>query len=75
MGLVGEWNHPKIWQAIERVAKAARESRIHWAILPPNRDYARRCLDLGCRMLSLGLDTWTVQRGLRAFRQEFADVI
>lgn len=74
MGLVGEWNHPKIWQAIERVAKAAQDHRIHWAILPPNREYAVRCLELGCRMLSLGIDTWTVQRGLRAFGKEFEDL-
>lgn len=71
MGLVGEWNHPKIWQAIERVAKAARENGIHWAILPPNREYAQRCLDLGCRMLSLNIDTWAVQWGLRAFWKGF----
>jgi 4-hydroxy-2-oxoheptanedioate aldolase len=74
MGLVGDWNHPRIWQAIERVARAARDNKIHWAILPPNRDYAQRCLDLGCRMLSIGIDTWTVQRGLRAFAQEFGEL-
>ena len=56
------------------MACAAREHKIRWAILPPNREYAQRCLDLGCRMLSLGLDTWAVQRGLRAFAQEFAEL-
>lgn len=73
MGLPGEWDHPDMWQALERVARAARAAGIHWAILPPNAAYARRCVDLGCRMLSLGLDTWAVQRGLHAFRQEYAD--
>jgi 4-hydroxy-2-oxoheptanedioate aldolase len=71
MGILGEWTNPIIWQAIERVAKAAREHGIHWAILPPDADFARRCVDLGCRMLSLGLDTWVVQRGIRAFKKEF----
>lgn len=71
MGLSGDWNHPKLWQAFERVARAARDHRIHWAILPPNLDYARRCVELGCRMLSLGLDVWAVQRGLKAFLTEF----
>src|SRR5437588_239503 len=50
MGLVGQWDHPDIWQAIERVAKAARERKVAWAILPRNPEYARRCVDLGCRM-------------------------
>lgn len=72
MGLVASWNHPEIWSAIERVAKAARDHGIHWAILPPNLAYAQRCVDLGCRMLSLGIDTWTVQRGLKAFADEYA---
>lgn len=71
MGLVGDWDNPKIWQSIERVAKAAKANGIHWAILPRNVHYAKRCVDLGCRMLSVGLDTWTIQRGLKSFLAEF----
>jgi len=74
MNLVASWDHPEIWKAIERVAKAAKAHGIHWAILPRNAAYAQRCVDLGCRMLSLGIDTWTVQRGLKAFVDEFASV-
>ncbi len=72
MGLAGDWEHPRIWQAVERVARAARDHKIHWAILPPNLAYANRCVALGCRMLSLGLDVWTVQKGLKADRAEYA---
>jgi 4-hydroxy-2-oxoheptanedioate aldolase len=71
MGILGDWNHPQMWQAIERVAKAARAHKRHWAILPPDLEYARRCVDLGCRMLSLGIDTWALQRGVRAFKKEY----
>jgi 4-hydroxy-2-oxoheptanedioate aldolase len=74
MSLVASWDHPEIWRAIERVAKAAREHGIHWAILPRNLAYAQRCVDLGCRMLSLGIDVWTVQRGIKAFAEEFKDL-
>jgi 2-dehydro-3-deoxyglucarate aldolase/4-hydroxy-2-oxoheptanedioate aldolase len=74
MGLVGDWDHPKIWQAIERVAKAAKANGIHWAILPRTAAYAKRCVDLGCRMLSVGIDVWAVQRGLKAFLTEFESV-
>ena len=75
MGLSGDWNDPLLWKAFERVAKAAAASRIHWAILPRNLDYAKRCLDLGCKMLSLGLDVWSMQRGLKAFLTEFAPLL
>ena len=73
MGLPAEWDHPRHWQALERVAQAARNNGIHWAILPCNPVYARRCVDLGCRMLSLGIDVWAVQRGLQAFQTEYAE--
>jgi 4-hydroxy-2-oxoheptanedioate aldolase len=73
MGLPGEWEHPRHWQAIERVARAARQHGVHWAILPMNLAYARRCRELGCKMFSLGMDVWIVQRGLTAFQAEFAD--
>ena len=71
MGLVGDWDNPKIWQAIERVAKAAKANGIHWAILPRSLPYAKRCIDLGCRMISVGLDVWMAQRGLKSFLAEF----
>lgn len=74
MGLVGDWDHPKIWQSIERVAKAAKASGIHWAILPRTAPYAKRCVELGCKMLSVGLDVWAVQRGLKAFLAEFEEI-
>lgn len=73
MGIPGEWDHPRVWQAIERVARAARSHRIAWAILPRDPAYARRCVELGCRMLSLGIDTWTFRKGLQAVQNEFAE--
>jgi 4-hydroxy-2-oxoheptanedioate aldolase len=72
MGIVGQWDHAEVWQAIERVARAAREQHIAWAILPRNAEHARRCVELGCRMLSIGIDTWALQRGLAAFLTEFS---
>jgi 2-keto-3-deoxy-L-rhamnonate aldolase RhmA len=74
MGLVGEWDHPRLWQAFERVARAAKANGIHWAILPPTLAYARRCVDMGCAMLALGMDIGTVHRGLKSLQTEFADL-
>lgn len=71
MGVIGKPDDPQLWQAIERTAKAAHAAGIHWAILPPNPTYAKRCVDLGCKMLSLGLDTWTIQRGIRSFKADY----
>lgn len=72
MGLPGEWEHPRVWQAVERVAKASRASHVPWAILPRDAAHARRCVDLGCHMLSLGVDTWAFRKGLKAIQDDFA---
>lgn len=72
LGVPGEVEHPRVWQAIERVALAARKHETPWAILPRDLAYAQRCLDLGCRMLSLGIDVWAVQKGLKATQAEYA---
>src|SRR5208282_3246839 len=73
MGLPAQWDHPRHWQAIERVAQAARDNGIYWAVLPMNPGYAKRCSELGCNMLSLGIDVWFMQRGLKAFQAEYAE--
>jgi 2-dehydro-3-deoxyglucarate aldolase/4-hydroxy-2-oxoheptanedioate aldolase len=72
MGLPAQWDHPRLWEAIERVARAAHNAGIQWAILPLNPGHARRCVELGCKMLSLGIDVWIVQKGLKAFQAEYA---
>jgi 2-keto-3-deoxy-L-rhamnonate aldolase RhmA len=73
LGIPGQWDDPRLWQAFERVAQAARAHGLHWAILPPTPAIARRCVAMGCRMLSLGIDTWTFHQGLRGYRADFAE--
>lgn len=75
MGIPGEWNHPRMWQAIEKVAQAAKKNGIHWAVLPLDATYARRCVELGCRMLSLGIDVVAVQKGLKVIRAEYGEFL
>lgn len=73
LGLLGQWEHPRLWEAVERVAKAAKAHGIHWGILPWSRESARRCVALGCRMLSLDVDVWAFRRGLEAFRSDWEE--
>lgn len=71
MGLPGDWDQPQIWEALGKVSAAAKKHGVHWAILPPSPDYARRCIELGCRMLSIGHDIWVISKGLKAYRSEY----
>lgn len=73
MGLPGQWDHSRVWAAIEQVARAARANGIHWAILPGNPKIARRCVELGCRMLSIGIDVSAMLRGWRSYQDEYRE--
>lgn len=74
MGVPCQWDHPDLWKAIERTAKACAAARRPWAILPLGTEFARRCVDLGCRALSTGIDSWAVGRGIASFKDEYADL-
>jgi 2-dehydro-3-deoxyglucarate aldolase/4-hydroxy-2-oxoheptanedioate aldolase len=73
MGLPGQWEHPRMWDAVTKVARAAEANHVPWAILPRDAAHARRCVDLGCRMLSIGIDVWFFQKGVQAFVTDFAE--
>jgi 2-dehydro-3-deoxyglucarate aldolase/4-hydroxy-2-oxoheptanedioate aldolase len=73
MGLSGDWDHPDIWKCIEKVAAASKKHNVPWAILPIHPGYAKRSLEMGCKMLSIGIDTWAFYRGLGYFQQAFAE--
>ena len=73
MGIPGEWEHPRMWEAVERTARAAAANRLAWAILPRDAAHARRCVELGCRVLSIGMDAWAFGKGLKAVQEDFAE--
>jgi 4-hydroxy-2-oxoheptanedioate aldolase len=73
LGVPGEWLHPKLVAAVERVARAARDHRVPWGILPLSPEHARQSVALGCRILSLGLDSWAFARGVASFQAEYAE--
>lgn len=71
LGIPGEWEHPRLWEAIEKVARAAEKHHVHWGIFPSSPAFAKRCVTLGCRMLSVGIDVHTVQKGLQSFQDDY----
>jgi 2-dehydro-3-deoxyglucarate aldolase/4-hydroxy-2-oxoheptanedioate aldolase len=73
MGTPGEWDQPRIWAAIEKVAQAARKHRIHWAIVAITPAFAKRCVELGCRCLNIGFDCWTVHDGIKVVKERFSE--
>ena len=73
LGCVGQVNHAKVWEAIERVSAACHNHGKPWGTVPAGPEYARRCLENGCRMLTLANETLAVRRGVDVLKEWYAD--
>jgi 2-dehydro-3-deoxyglucarate aldolase/4-hydroxy-2-oxoheptanedioate aldolase len=72
LGVLGELNHERVWQGITQVAAACRRHHKPWGIVPFSPDCAARCVELGCRMLTIGNDVLALRLGIAALRSTYA---
>lgn len=71
-GFPGQWDHPQLLQATQRIAQAARRAGIHWGMPCFSLEHGRQLLDLGARFLAHGADIVLVKRGFELIQQQFA---
>lgn len=75
LGVVGQFHHEKLWEAIQAVADACRRHGKAWGCVAPDAKFADRAVDAGCRLPTLGNDVLTIRRGAQAlidgFRNQF----
>jgi 2-dehydro-3-deoxyglucarate aldolase/4-hydroxy-2-oxoheptanedioate aldolase len=72
LGVLGQWESPKLWDAIGRVAAACQKHGKQWGTIAVHPAFAQRAYERGCRMLSFGMDIVMLRRGLEATRTAFA---
>jgi 2-dehydro-3-deoxyglucarate aldolase/4-hydroxy-2-oxoheptanedioate aldolase len=73
LGIIGHWEHKKLWEAIRAVASACRDAGKPWATIAATPRFAARCREHGCRMLSFGMDAVMLRRGVEATKETFRD--
>lgn len=73
LGILGQWDVPRLTAALEAVANACRRHGKSWGSVTPTPEYTRRCYDLGCRMLTFAGDMGVIRQGIEATRAPFAD--
>jgi 4-hydroxy-2-oxoheptanedioate aldolase len=73
-GIAGQWDHPKMLKAMERIAKAAAQAGKHWGTPAFSVEHARHLLDMGARLLCHGADIIMVKNGLEAIQKQFAAI-
>jgi 2-keto-3-deoxy-L-rhamnonate aldolase RhmA len=71
MGVVGQYQHDRVWEAIGRVAHACRQHGKSWGALAPNAEFADRAVENGARLLTLGIDLLALRRGVEALQTTF----
>lgn len=67
----GEFDHPMLIKARERIARAARKARIHWGTVSPNPEHSRELLEMGARFICHGADILTMKRALEQMQVEY----
>jgi len=73
LGILGQFDHAELWKACERVAAACAVHGKHWGTIAVSPPLAKRAEQLGCRMLSFGMDAPVLRRGAEAIKQTFAE--
>jgi 4-hydroxy-2-oxoheptanedioate aldolase len=74
LGVVGQFHHDKLWEAIDRVAKACKKHGKHWGCVAPDGPFAERAVELGCRMPTIGNEMHVLRRGIVSLQSAYAKV-
>ena len=71
LGVLGQFTHPKLWEAIERIAAACKKHGKHWGTVPSDPQFAERAVELGCRMVSIAPDVKALRLGIDAAKAQY----
>jgi 4-hydroxy-2-oxoheptanedioate aldolase len=70
-GIPGEFNHPTVTSAIEKIARAAKNTGKHWAATCGSVEVARRMIDMGARLVFHGCDIVFIKNGFDQLQTTF----
>lgn len=73
LGVLGQFDSPKLWDAIAAVSAACKKHGKHWGTVTPNTQYADKAVEHGCKMLSFGSEVFCLRRGIEAMKVSFAN--
>ena len=71
-GFPGQWDHPKIGEAMSTIATAAAKYGKHWGGPAFSVEYARKMLDMGARFICYGADIVWLKAALEKVRTDFS---
>ncbi len=72
LGVPGQFEHPRCFEAIDRIGAACRSAGKPWGIVPRGPEYAERMYQRGCRLFVTGFDSRALTEGIKAFKHRYA---
>lgn len=73
-GIPGQFTHPSVTRAMERIAAAARQARKPWGTTCRDLEHARQLRKMGAQFLCHGADILMVKNGLQQIQETFHEV-
>jgi 4-hydroxy-2-oxoheptanedioate aldolase len=70
-GFPGQMDHPRILDAMQKIASAARRAGKHWGRPVSSIEQAQLCLDMGARFLAHNSDLVILKQGLENIQARF----
>ena len=70
-GIPGQFDHPKVLAAFQKLADATRKAGKHWGTLAVSIEQARQLFDMGARFFCYGEDIVMIQNGLEEIQAQF----
>jgi 2-dehydro-3-deoxyglucarate aldolase/4-hydroxy-2-oxoheptanedioate aldolase len=72
LGIPGDFENPRCYEAIERIARVCADAGKPWGIVPRGPEYAERMRQWGCKMFVLGFDHHSLHAGIRNVKERYA---
>lgn len=72
-GIPGQLDHPTVTAALEKIAKAARNTGKPWAATCGSMEFAKQLIGMGCRLIFHGADIVMVKKGLELIKSNVAE--
>jgi 4-hydroxy-2-oxoheptanedioate aldolase len=73
LGVVGQFHHDKLWEAIGHIAAACHRHGKAWGAVVPDPEFAGRAAELGCRMPTVGNEILALRRGIDTLQKAFSN--
>ena len=71
LGVVGQYHHEKLWDAIAAVSEACRQHGKVWGCVAPDPEFSKKAIELGCRLPTYGNEIHAMRRGIANLRDLF----